>query len=235
MSERILGKDLSVYKAVSISLGQSKNENRDSIKSRFVALTLKDTTSIGAKKVSHILFEDEIGTAAFEELMLCRQLDADNKPVLDQHGGYVVNPVLMKERTVERKKKDEDGEDQLMLDTLMRWEGGMTLPYKFPGGNRYANDADNKRTTDKDGNPVIKSEIEVFVQVKFAIVKEDGTMDYVFVSGMNPNTRGERLMRTFFKVPVTNPAAAEQPLPQQAAPAEAEVSAQPAAPAGPGF
>lgn len=227
MSERILGKDLSVYKAVAISLGESKNVNRDNVKSRFVAITLKDTTSIGAKKVSHILFEDEIGTAAFEELMLCRQLGADNKPLLDQHQGYVVNTILMKERIVERKKKDEDGEDQLMLDTLLRWEGGMTMPYKFPDGARYANNADGQRTTDKDNNPVIKSEIEVFVQVKFAIVKEDGTMDYTFVSGMNPNTRGERLMRTFFKTPVNSTSSAE-PMPQQAAPAEA-------APAGPGF
>lgn len=204
MNERILGKDLSTYKAIAISLGQSKNENNDGVKSRFVALTLKDKFSIGARKVSHILFEDEIGTEAFEELMQCRAIGADNKPILDQHNGYVVSAQLVKERSVERKKSDVDNEDPLMLDTLLIWEGGMTQIYKFPGGSRYGNDANGKPTTDKDGNQIVKDSIEVFVQVKDVVIKEDGTRDYTYVSGMNPNTRGERLMRTFFKTPVTN-------------------------------
>lgn len=217
MSERILGKDLSTYKAIAISLGESKNENRDGVKSRFVALTLKDKFSIGAKKVSHILFEDEIGSEAFEELMQCRALDADNKPMLDQHKGYVVSVSLVKERSVDRKKKDEDNEDPLMLDSLVTWEGGMTQLYKFPTGSRYGNNADGTPTKDKDGNQIVKDSIEVFVQVKDVIIKEDGSRDYTYVSGMNPNARGERIMRTFFKTPVSNQVANE-PLPEAAAP-----------------
>jgi hypothetical protein len=221
MSERILGKDLSTYKAIAISLGQSKNENNDGVKSRFVALTLKDKFSIGARKVSHILFEDEIGTEAFEELMQCRAIGADNKPILDQHQGYVVSAKLVKERSVERKKEDVDNEDPLMLDTLLTWEGGMTQIYKFPNGPRYGNNADGQATKDKDGNQIVKDSIEVFVQVKDVVIKEDGTRDYTYVSGMNPNTRGERLMRTFFKTPVAN-TTAEAPIEE-------------AAEAGPGF
>lgn len=206
MNERILGKDLSTYKAISISLGQSKNDNNDGVKSRFVALTLKDKYSIGARKVSHILFEDEIGTEAFEELMQCRALGNDGKPIVDQKNGYVVSTALVKQRSAERKAQDEDHEDPLMLDSLITWEGGMTMVYKFPTGPRYGNSADNKPTKDKDGNQIVKSEVEVFVQVKDVVIKEDGTRDYTYVSGMNPNTRGERIMKTFFKKPVNTAA-----------------------------
>lgn len=204
MSERVLGKNLSTYKAIAISLGKSKSENREGVKSRFVALTLKDKYSIGAKKVSHILFEDEIGTDAFEELMQCRKIGEDGKPVVDPKGGYVVSVELLKQRSSERKKKDEDGEDPLMLDSLVTWEGGMTQTYKFPTGPRYGNNADGTPTKDKDGNNVVKTEIEVFVQVKDVIIKDDGTRDYSYVSGMNPNARGERIMRTFYKKPCVN-------------------------------
>lgn len=226
--ERILGKDLSTYKAIAISLGQSKNENSDGKKSRFVALTLKDKSSIGARKVSHILFEDEIGAEAFEELMQCRLIGADNKPVIDDHGGYVVNVALVAERSADRIKKDAEikekmgdddkPEDPLMLNTMLKWEGGMTMLYKFPTGMRYGNNADGQPTKDKDGNQIVKDSVEVFVQVKDIVIKEDGTRDYQFVSGLNPNARGERIMKTFFKTPVANQVANE-PLPEAAAPA----------------
>jgi hypothetical protein len=233
MSERILGKDLGVFKAVSISLGRSKKENRDKVLSRFAVITLKDPGSIGSKKSTLVLFEDDLGTLLYEELEACRKLGADNNFVVDQHNGQVVDTLLLKERSKERKAQDEDGEDELGVDKLLRWEGGMTMPYVFPDGQRYANDANGARTLDKSGQPIIRDRIDdVFVQVKFAIIKEDGTMDYTFYSGMNPNTRGLRLMNTFFKVrygeqaPAAAPAA--QPTPE-AAPAPA------AAPTGPGF
>lgn len=226
MNERILGKDLSTYKAIAISLGQSKNNNNDGVKSRFVALTLKDKFSIGAKKVSHVLFEDEIGTEAFEELMQCRAIDpANNQPMLDAKKGYVVSTKLVKERSEQRKKDDVDNEDPMMLDTLLTWEGGMTQIYKFPTGMRYANNADGARTKDKGGNDVIKDQIEVFVQVKDVVIKEDGTRDYTYVSGMNPNARGERIMRTFFKEAV-KPTAGETVVVEEENPTETE---------GPGF
>ena len=230
MSERILGKDLSTYKAIAISLGQSTNENRSGVKARFVALTLKDRY-IGAKPASHILFEEEIGTAAFEELMQCRAIGEDNKPMLDQHKGYIVNAAMVAERSAERIKKDAEikklmgdddkPEDPLMLNTLLKWEGGMTLPYKFPGGPRYGNNVDGTPTKDKDGNQIVKDTVDVFVQVKDVVIKEDGTRDYTFVNGMSPNVRGERIMRTFFKTPVTN---------QVAEPTAEEVAVE-----GPGF
>ena len=197
--ERILGKDLSTYKAISISLGKSKNDNSDGVKSRFAAITLKDKFSIGARKVRLVMFEDEIGTEAYEALRECVTIGEDNKPLKDPKGGAVVSLMLVKKGIAERKAADEDGEDPLMLDTLMVWEGGLTLPYKFPTGPRYANNADGRPTKDKDGNRIVKSEIDVFCQVKDVVIKEDGSRDYTFVSGMNPNTRGERLMRTFFK------------------------------------
>lgn len=199
--ERILGKDLGVFKAVSISLGKSKKENRDKVLSRFAVITLKDPGSAGSKKSTLVLFEDDLGTLQYEELEACRKLDADNKFVVDQHNGQVVDILLLKERSKERKAKDEDGEDELGMDKLLRWEGGMTMPYVFPDGQRYANDANGTRTLDKNQQPIIRDRIDdVFVHVKFAIIKEDGTMDYTFYSGMNPNTRGMRLMNTFFKV-----------------------------------
>lgn len=204
MSERVLGKNLSMYKAIAISLGKSKNANSEGVKSNFVVLTLKDKYSIGAKKVSHILFEDEIGTDAFAELIQCRKIGEDGKPMVDPRGGAVVSVELLKQRSAERKKNDEDGEDPLMLDSLVTWEGGMTQIYKFPTGPRYGNNADGTPTKDKDGNVVVKTEIEVFVQVKDVIIKEDGTRDYTYVSGMNPNARGERIMRTFYKKPCVN-------------------------------
>ena len=202
MNERILGRNLSVYKAISLSLGQSKKQNSEGELSKFVAMTLKDKYSIGARPVRHILFEDEIGPLAFEELMNCRDLDASNQPRKDSKGGYIVNLKLVKQRSAERMKDDPDGEDELMLNSLLSWEGGMTMTYKFPSGPRYANDANNKKVVDKSGDPVVKDEIEVFVQVKDVIIKDDGTRDYTFVSGMTPNGRGERIMRTFFKEPV---------------------------------
>lgn len=198
---RLLGKDLSVYKAIAISLGKSKKPNSDGIQSRFVAITLKDKYSIGAKKVGHILFEDEIGTEAFEELNACVPVGADGKKLTDTKNGYVVSIQKVKENSAARKAADPDGEDPMMLNSLVTWEGGMTQIYKFPTGPRYANDADGKRITDKSGNPVIKDSIEVFVQVKDVVIKEDGTRDYTYVSGMNPNARGERIMRTFFREP----------------------------------
>lgn len=214
MSERVLGKELSTYKTTSISLGQSKNDNRDGIKSRFVALTLKDKYSIGAKPVRHMLFEDEVGTNAFEELMQCRIIGADGKPVLDPKNGYVVDAALVAKRSAERihedaevkkmMQDDDKPEDPLMLDKLLKWEGGMTQTYKFPTGPRYGNNADGTPTKDKDGNNIVKTEIDVFVQVKDVIIKDDGTRDYTYVSGMSPNARGERIMRTFYKKPCQN-------------------------------
>lgn len=216
MNERILGKELSTYKATSISLGQSKNDNSDGIKSRFVALTLKDKYSIGAKPVRHVLFEDEVGTNAFEELMQCRSIGADGKPIVDPKNGYVVDTAMVAKRSAERIQEDanikkmmqddDKPEDPLMLDKLLKWEGGMTQPYKFPTGPRYGNDANGNPTKDKDGNQIVKSEIDVFVQVKDVVIKEDGTRDYTYVNGMNPSTRGERIMRTFFKKAATSTA-----------------------------
>ena len=197
--ERVLGKDLSVYRAIAISLGQSKNDNRDNVKSRFVALTLKDEESIGASKIGHILFEDEIGSEAFEELMQCRLLDENNKPKIDQHNGYIVDKILAKKRSAERKAQDEENRDELGIDKMLIWKGGITLPYRFPTGPRYANDAAGNQILDKDKNPVIKSEIEVFVQVKEVVYKDDGTKEYTFYPGMSLNARGERLMRAFYK------------------------------------
>lgn len=193
-----LGKEISVYKTTSICLGQAKKENRQGVKSRFVALTLKDRLSIGAKPVTHYLFEDEIGTAAYEELCACRIVGDDNKLLKDPRGYYVVDAVAVKANSVKRKQEDEDGEDPLMLDTLLRWEGGMTQTYKFPDGMRYANDAEGKRTLDKHGNPVIKSSVDVFVVVREEVLRPDGTKDYEYISGMSLNARGERMMNTFF-------------------------------------
>lgn len=199
MENIIKGRDLSVYRAVSISLGQAKNENNQGIKSKLVFVSAKDIESGIAKPVTITLFEEEIGTEAFEELMTCRKMDKDNKPVVDARGGYVVDLVLAKQRSNQRKEQDEDKMDMYNIDKILRIEGGMVMTYKFPDGMRYANGTDGKRTKDKAGNDVIKDKVDVFVQVAFI---QGETIQYR--NGYTLHARGERIMNTFFREKATS-------------------------------
>lgn len=193
----LYGRDISIYRTLSISLGEAKKENRDNIKSRLVFISAKNVRSGIAKPVKITLFEEEIGKEAYDELVRCRKMDDQGKPTKDVKGGDVVDIILLMEESRKRIAADPYKEDPWFIDKILRIEGGMMETYIFPDGPRYANGADNKPTLDKDNNKIKMDRVQVFVQLDWMDDKEKH-----YCTNYDPESRGRRIMNTFFKTPV---------------------------------
>lgn len=190
MGQIITGAEISTYKTSGITISVAKKENRNGVKSKFIILQAKDKGSLISKASRIVLFEDELPAEIFDVLSKYRTLNKDGKPVQDARGGY---PIDMK-----AFKASEDAEEYEGLLTL---DGGMVMDYDL-GGAYYANDIDGNQTKDGRGNPVIKTTISVFVQVKNFIPTADGGLQPVFFAGMGLNDRGSRMKAQFYRTPV---------------------------------
>lgn len=210
------GKDLGVMRTTSISLGQAKKPNSQGKLSRIIFLTAKKSAL--SESVNIPVFEEDFGTAGYEELMACRKLDSNNQPLLDQNGGFIVDMNLVIQGCKARRAEmatnklfdDDPVYDPLFIDTLLRLDGACRLPYTFPDGPRIRNDRDGKVQM-RDGKPDVATSCDVFVQIEY--VKPDGTFKYV--EGWELERRGRRMMNTFFKQRADQSVAS---VPQQAQP-----------------
>lgn len=204
MEQIINGIELGSFEAISISLGQSKNENRDGKKSKFAVFTYQSTYSGRVAPVRDIIFEENLGGLTFETLMNYRKLDGENNPMKDSKGGYIVDIDAIYKAAEQADKRTE----KRIVKTLIEVPGGMIVPYKLQG-ERYANDVDGQPVMDKQGRRVKKSIIKVFVQVQNILPGPDGKPITNYVGGISPEVRGQELQDRFYRevVPVAAPAA----------------------------
>lgn len=184
----ISGASLSTYKTLAMSIGQSKKNNRDGVKSKFVILTTKDQDSMIAKPSRIILFEEDLFTGAIDTLKNYAMTDNDGKKVTDARGGYPIDLKALRE--------SEDFEN---FEGLMLLPGGMVMDYKLKKGMCYANNVDGERIKDGRNNDVMKDTISVFVQVKYFMPTPEGGMKPVFFAGMGLEERGSRMEAQFYR------------------------------------
>lgn len=192
----IKGEDLGSFEAIALSLGVSKNENRDGKKSRFMVVTYQDTYSGREDPVKDIIFEENIGTDMFERMKTYIMKDAEGNDLKDSKNGRVVDIDAIRDAAEKGDRKAERIR-RLYLDV----PGGQIAPYKLHG-ERYANDVDGKPVLKKDNTRVKKSVIRVFVQVKYIIPGEDGKPVTVYVGGVSPEVKGQELEDRFYREPV---------------------------------
>lgn len=189
----IRGEDLGSFEAIAMSLGMSKNENRDGKKSRFVVFTYQDTYSGREDPVKDIIFEDNIGTDMYERMKSYIMKDAEGNELKDSKGGRVVDIDAIRDAAEAGDRKAERIR-RLYLDV----PGGQVAPYRLHG-ERYANDVDGKPVLKKDNSRVKKTVIRVFVQVKYIIPGEDGKPHTVYVGGVSPEVKGQELEDRFYR------------------------------------
>ena len=192
MGTIIKGSDISVYKTTAMTMAVAKKENRNGVKAKFLILNAKDEESGIASATRIPLFEEDLGEAAFAALSPYRLLDKDGKPVQDAKGGFPVDLSALKEAM----KSDEGLSDT--FKGLLTLGGGMMEDYDL-GGEYYANDIDGNKVLDGRGNPVIKSTISVFVQVKHYLPTADGGLKPVYFAGWGLHERGSRLKAQFYR------------------------------------
>lgn len=204
----IQGKELGTFEAISVSLGTSKNENRDGKKSHFAVFVYQSTYSGGAKPVKDIQFEDDLGATNYEALKKYVMKDADGNTMKDSKGGAIVDidAIFDKADQDEKEGKTRSSEIRLRNLYLVR-PGGMVEPFKLQG-ERYANDVDGKPVLNKQGERVKKQVIRVFVQVQNIRPGDDGKPVTQYVGGISPEVRGLELQDRFYRevVPITAPA-----------------------------
>jgi hypothetical protein len=197
---------MSNYTTLGMSLGVSKKENRDKVKSKFVVFTAQDDDGGFAEPIKHIKFEDQLFPGAIELLSKYRMMK-DGQPVVDAKGGYPID--------LEALKASEDAN---RFKQYFHVPGGMVEYYPLKKGACYANNVDGERIKDKQGKDVVKTVIPVFVQVKFYIVNDDGKMVPNYANGMGLEENGDRLERQFYREAVVQ---------QQPAPAPGEAAVKP--------
>ena len=198
MSEIIKGSDMSNFKTVGMTLCKAKNQNTDGVLSAFVVLLVKDTLKGCNKPVKHIMWEDDLFPGACHILAKYRMIDAQTgAPIQDTRGGFPIDMVAL-------KKAMGEGQEAEGFADIMEHPGGMIETYPFRKGLCYANDREGKRVKNKAGEDVVRSEIPVFVQVKFFTVNADGELKAHYAPGMDLNYRGARLEDQFYRIAVNN-------------------------------
>lgn len=203
----IRGIDLGSFEAIALSLGVSKNENRDGKKSRFAVFTYQDTYSGREAPVRDIQFEENLGTETFEKLKEYIKKDADNNEMKDSKGGRIVDIGAI----YEAAKNEANRIEKRIIRTLIEVPGGMISPYKLHG-ERYANDVDGQPVMNKAGQRVKKSTIRVFVQIKQIRPGDDGKPVTDYVGGVSPEVRGQELEDRFYREAVPTVSNAETPV-----------------------
>ena len=211
MVNTIPGAQLSCYKTIAISLGQSKNPNNDGVKSNFIVLSVKNKKSLlsGTRRI--VLFDEDI-PGAFEALKPFASQTADAQ------GGYLVNLAQMK----------ADASVMAEWDDLLEFPGGMVVEYPLRKGLCYQNDIDGKPVKSKNTNqPIMKDRVNVFVQVDFATVDENGHMQYIYIDKFGLSEQGQRMEDRFYRNaveqvtahPVEDAVIVADPAPEAGAPA----------------
>jgi hypothetical protein len=187
MAQIIPGSVIGTYETNAITIGISKNDNRDGVKARFAILTVKDDYSAGARPKRLIFFENE--TISTEQITILAKYKAAQP---DAKGGYPIN--------IQALKASPD--DWKAMEKWFTWPGGNVEEYKLRKGLCYGNDINGNPTTLKDGTQVITDTIGVFTQVKFFTPEADGSLKPHYVAGLGLEEQGRRMEDRFYKVAV---------------------------------
>lgn len=196
MSNIIRGEELSCWRTIGIAICQSKKENRDGVRSRYIILTVKDKKSIASKSKKVMLFEEDI-PGAIDKL----KGFADEKTITTRTGTTKYYQVDMA-----RLKADEAGRPGGELYDYLEFPGGCVEEYEFQKGWCYGNDDAGKRIKDVNQQDVKKDRISVFVQVDYKEPDGNGGFKTKYISGMGLYDVGPRLEARFWKDAV-NPTA----------------------------
>jgi hypothetical protein len=188
METIIRGKDLgSVFVTTALSIGMSKNENSNGVKSRFVVVSCKDEAAIFAGRTRRFtIFEEDFGKEYIDILM--------------KYADPGTNPDTFNIRLEDFKKSDDA---KGVMGQLLRWEGACEEFYPFEKGLCYANKADGSPMTDKEGKRVISSGVTVLCLIKDIRPDQTGKMVTHYIEPFSPHTVGSRIERTFYKEPVS--------------------------------
>ena len=191
--EIIMGSTLSNMECTGLSVGQSKKENNDGVKSYFIAMTLQMYLWAGNTKVQYgkgvrnVVFEEELPQGTFEILRRYKMVNQAGQPILDTKGGTVIDLGKLKASA-----------DYEMCKCFLDMPGGAMKSYKFQKGLCYANSADGTRTRNANNDFVERDSCDVLVQVVSYI---DGEPQYA--PGMSLAARGARIESRFFREAVT--------------------------------
>lgn len=197
--EIINGKELGEYEAISVSVGQSKKENRDGKKSKFAVFQYQSTYSGAAKPIRDIIFEDDLGERFFETLLKYRVDDGSGGFKKDGKNGYVIDiDAIFEAASVEPQNKLKNRAEKQIVNLYLLRPGGMVVPFTLQG-ERYANDVDGQPVLNKAGQRVKKQVIRVFVQVQNIYPGPDGKPVTQYVGGISPEVRGLELQERFYK------------------------------------
>lgn len=181
------GSELSNYVTTAISVGVSKKENQQGRKAMFAVFTVKNKKQRFANASRIILFDDQLEPTAFETLAKYKAKNAAGQDLVDQAGHKVIDLKAM--------KASGDDED---IQPYYEIPGGMVVEYKLSKGDCYQNGPDGKRRTLKDGSPIIRDRISVFVIVDH--IEPDGDkLKTVYAAGFSPAEQGARMENSFYK------------------------------------
>lgn len=183
------GSELGAFIVTGITVAQSKKENRDGVKSKFVILQLVDEDAPCSKPMRHAIFEEDLPQGIISTLL---KYKAEQK---DEKGGHPINlPAL--------KASEEFNDPNNFVSKLTRFVGGMKTFYDM-GCERYANNIDDEQIYLKDGKTKVTArKIPVFVWIKNIMTDDEGKSVTNYYSGFELETQGRRLMNTFYKKPV---------------------------------
>lgn len=187
METIIRGKELGTFVTTALSIGMSKKENNNGVKSRFVVVSCKDEDAIFAGRTRKFtIFEEDFGKEYMDILMKY----ADQGATQDTFN-----------IRLEEFKKSDDAKG--VMGQLLRWEGACEEFYPFEKGLCYANKADGSPMIDKTGKRVISSGVTVLCLVKAIRPDQTGKMVTHYIEPFSPHTIGSRIEKTFYKEPVT--------------------------------
>lgn len=185
--QKIDGSELSSYVTTAISVGQSTRENQQGRKSMFAVFTIKNKKQRFAKASRIILFDDQLEATAFETLRKFKAIDANGKDIVDPSGHKVIDLKALK-----ASGEDED------IEPYYEIPGGIVVEYKLSKGDCYQNGVDGKRRTLKDGTPIIRNSISVFVIVD-CLIPDGENLKTVYAAGFSPTEQGRRMEDSFYK------------------------------------
>ena len=180
------GAELSNYRTIGISLGQSKRPNMEGKISKYVVLIVKNRKSLASKARRVTIFDEDI-PLAFE----CFSAFASKTP--NDHGEY---PVDMQAFKADSSAMAEWGD-------LLDFPGGIIVKYPLSKGMCYQNDVDGNPVFIKGTQERVMTDcISVFGQIDYANENDKGGLDYHWIEGFDPYVNGARIERNLYRVPV---------------------------------
>lgn len=185
--QKIDGSELSCYVTTAISVGQAIRDNQQGRKAMFAVFTVKNKRQAFAKPSRIIVFDDQLSPTVFETLKKFKAVGKDGQDLKDPSGHKVIDLKAL-------KASDEDEE----IAPYYEIPGGTVMEYKLSKGDCYQNGTDGKRRTLKDGTPIIRNTVPVFVIIDYLLPKGD-ELEPHYAAGFGLNEQGQRMENAFYR------------------------------------